>query len=156
MIRKPFLLMPVFVFYLLFGCLDQAFAQSRKSVSAAEVNGTFRSSFNGKFKGSYNEIKILALGKGKLKVAFELIYPYVTRSNEMSANIGEVEGEATIEGDTAVYSSEEFGNCKITIKFFKPGTIKVIQSGTDSECGFGRNVTANGTYKKVSGTKPKF
>lgn len=156
MFRKPFLLMPVFVFYLLFGCLDQTFAQSRKSVSAAEVNGTFRSSFSGKYKGSSDEIKILAIGKGKLKVAFELIYPYVTGSGDMMANIGTAEGEATIEGDTAIYSSEEFGNCKITIKFLKPGIIKVSQSGADSECGFGHNVTADGTYKKVSGTKPKF
>src|SRR5688572_320156 len=95
-------------------------AQNRKSVSAAEVNGTFRSFFKGRFKGSSNEIKILALGKGKLRVSFDLIYPYVVRTGELSANLGQGEGEARIDGDTAVYSSDEFGACKITIKFVKP------------------------------------
>jgi len=131
-------------------------AQSRKSVSAAEVNGTFRSVFKGKFKGSYNEIKILALGKGKLRVAFELVYPYIDGTGEQSANLGTADGTATIAGDTAIYSSDEFGQCKITIKFLKPGTIKITQNGVDSDCGFGHNVNANGTYKKTSSAKPKF
>ncbi len=37
----------------------------------------FRSYFSSKFNGSYNEIKILPPGKGKLRVAFELTYPYI-------------------------------------------------------------------------------
>jgi hypothetical protein len=53
-------------------------------VSAAEVNGLFVE-FQRKFKGSYNEVKILAHGKGKLRVAFELVYPYMTGAGEMSA-----------------------------------------------------------------------
>ena len=131
-------------------------AQDRNSVSAAEVNGTFRSNFSGKFKGSYNEVKILALGKGKLRVAFELVYPYMTGAGEMSANTGTADGTATIEGDTAVYSSDEFGQCKITIKFVKPGMIKITQDSSDGGCGFGHNVNASGTYKKSSAAKPKF
>ena len=85
----------------------------------------------------------------------DLLYPYVV-DRELSANIGELDGEATIEGDTAVYSSTEFGDCTITIKFVRPGTIKVTQSGADFDCGFGHNVTADGTYKKMSSKKPKF
>lgn len=134
----------------------QTSAQTRSAVGAAEVNGTFRSYFGGKFKGSYNEIKILALGKGKLRVFFGLTYPHIDGTGELSANVGEADGTATIEGDTAVYSSDEFGQCKITIKFVKPGTIEVNQSGVDSECGFGFNVNASGTYKKTSSAKPKF
>ena len=43
----------------------ETYAQkNRKSVSGAEVTGTFRMNFSGKFKGSYNEIKIQALGRG--------------------------------------------------------------------------------------------
>ena len=153
---KLYLLMSIFAFTLLFGSANQAFSQSRKAVGATEVNGTFRDYFSGKFKGNYNEIKILALGKGKLKVSFGLTYPHIDGTGAMSANVGEAEGEAIIDGDTAIYSSNEFGACKITIKFVKPGTIKVDQSGTDSECGFGFNVNASGTYKKTSGAKPKF
>lgn len=129
---------------------------SSKAVGAAEVNGTFRDYFGGKAKGSYNEIKILALGKGKLKIHFDLIYPYIDGTGAMSANMGEAEGTAEIAGDTAVYINEEFGQCKITIKFTKAGTIKVTQNGTDGECGFGHNVSAGGTYKKFSGAKPRF
>lgn len=134
----------------------QATAQDRKSVGAAEVNGTYRSYFSGKFKGSYSEVKILALGKGKLRVAFELTYPYIDGTGEMSANLGTADGTATIAGDTAIFSPDENEACKITIKFVRRGTIRVSQSGTDSECGFGNNVTADGTYKKMSGAKPKF
>ncbi|CAN5425811.1 hypothetical protein BH10ACI2_BH10ACI2_12550 [soil metagenome] len=128
---------------------------SRASVSAAEVNGTFRYNFTGKFKGTSNEIKILALGGGKLHVAMELLYPYIVKG-ELSANIGELDGEAQIKGDTAVYSSAESGKCTITIKFVTLGTIKVSQEGSDSGCGFGHNVSSDGTFKKISGAKPKF
>lgn len=134
----------------------QATAQDRKAVSAAETNGTFRSYFGGKFKGSYDEIKILSVSKGKLRVAFALTYPYTDGTGGLTANTGEADGTAIIEGDTAVYSSDEFGKCRITIKFVKPGTIKVTQSGADNECGFGFNVSSDGTYKKTSSAKPKF
>ena len=133
-----------------------AFAQrSRVSVPASEVNGTFRMNFTGKFKGSSNEIKIWALGRGKLRIAMDLLYPYVV-NGELSANIGELDGQALIKGDTAVYESSEAGKCRITIKFVRPGTIKVTQEGADADCGFGHNVTSYGTYRKVSSKKPKF
>lgn len=156
MIRKPSRLICFALFFLAFGAVFQTRAQNRKAVSGAEVTGTFRDYFNGKFKGSHNEIKILALGKGKIKVSFDLLYPHLDAEGKMTANMGAAEGEATISGDTAIYSSDEFGECKITIKFVKPGIIKVRQESTDSECGFGFNVNAEGTYKKTSGAKPKF
>ncbi len=140
---------------LLFSTIN-ANAQNRKSVSAAEVNGTFRSFFDGKFKGNYNEIKILALGKGKLRVAFDLTYPFINGMGELMANVGIADGTATIDGDTAVFSPDENGRCKITIKFVKRGTIEITQSGAVGECGFGFNVTADGIYKKASSVKPKF
>ena len=133
------------------------FAQnSRKSVPASEVNGSFRMNFTGKFKGNSNDLKILALGQGKLHIAFDLVYPYTLRNGEVSANMGQLDGEAMIVGDTATYSSDEFGPCKITIKFVKPGKVIVSQDGTDGGCGFGHNVMADGTYLKVSSKKPKF
>lgn len=149
--------MCVGAFSLLCGTTNQIFAQSsRKSVGAAEANGTFRDYFGGRFKGSYNEIKILALGKGKLKVHFGLIYPYIDGAGAKMANAGETSGEAVIKGDTAVLTNSEFADCRITIKFVKAGTIKVAQNGSDSQCGFGVNVSATGTYRKTSGAKPKF
>lgn len=149
--KKVFLFAVVFFLF-----AASAFAQNRPSVGAAEVNGTFRSYFSGKYKGSYDEVKIASVGKGKLRVSFELTYPHIDGTGAMSANVGEADGTAIIEGDTAIYSSDEFGQCRITIKFVKPGTIKITQTGADTDCGFGHNVTADGTYKKTSGAKPKF
>jgi hypothetical protein len=145
------------IFLLVLGFFSvEANAQNRKAVGAAEANGTYRSYFKGRFKDSYNQIKILALGKGKLKIAFELMYPKIDGAGEMSANTGTAEGIAEIKGDRAVYTNEEFGGCKIIITFVKPGLINVAQSEEESGCGFGFNVRADGAYKKASSAKPKF
>lgn len=129
---------------------------SRKSVSAAEVNGTYKMNFRGKYSKMSNEIKILALGNNKLRVAFDLIYPYTLRNGEISVNMGGLDTTGTIVGDIANIYPEGLQQCEITIKFVRPGTIKVTQDGTDADCGFGHNVFASGTYRKVSGRKPTF
>ncbi len=148
---------PFFVLCALFITIPVASAQnSRVSVSAAEVNGTYKMNFRGKYKNMSNEIKILALGRGKIHFAMDLIFPYTLRNGEISVNMGGLDGEAAISGDTAVYESEELGKCKITFKFARPGTLKVIQDGADAGCGFGHNVTADGRYRKVNGRKPSF
>lgn len=129
---------------------------SRSSVSAAEVNGTFRMNFRGKYKDMANEIKVLALGGGKIRFSMDLLYPYTLGNGEISVNMGGLDGEAAIKGDTAVYESEEFGACKITFRFVSPGTLRIVQDESDAGCGFGHNVTSAGTYRKVSSKKPKF
>lgn len=128
----------------------QTNAQTRKAVSGAEVTGTFREAASG------STFSILALGKGKLRVAFTGIYAYKMANGEDSANTGEAMGEAEIAGDTATFAPDEFEECTIALKFLPRGRLKVTQQGTDAECGFGRNVSADGTYKKTSGKKPKF
>jgi len=149
-----------FVMFLLFVYLTSSsaiFAQ-RKAVSGAEVTGTFRSYFKGKFKGSFNEILIQALGGNKLKIEMELTYPFEV-NGELSANLGSASGEATIEGDTAVfmpYEADSDGQqCRITLKFSRPGRL-VVTTQNNMECGFGHNVLADGVYRKSSGAKPKF
>ena len=128
-------------------CLP-ASAQQR-IVKAAEANGVWRDKDSG-------EIRILALGGGKLKVQFDLTYAYRTGNGELTANTGYLQAEAPIEYDTAVYSSTEFGNCKIVMKFLPGNKLKVMQEGNDTDCGFGHNVTADGTYRKIKAGKPKF
>ena len=145
-----------FVFLMTFSSFADA-QRSRASVSGAEVTGTFKMSFIGKkYKGFSNSLEILALGKGKLKIDFDLVYPYTMNNGEVSANMGSLTGEANIVGDTAIYESDEFGPCKITIKFVRPGEVKVTQDTDGFDCGFGHNVIASGTYKKTSSAKPKF
>lgn len=148
-------LLSIALFLFVFGLPTENRAQTRKAVGAAEASGTFRSHFKGRFKDFYNEIKISSLGKGKLQVAFELMYPHLG-GGEVTANTGTAEGIAEIKGDTAVFTNKEFGACRIIIKFVKPGVIKVTQSISAGACGFGFNVRADGTYKKTSRAKPKF
>lgn len=155
--RKQALSAVFAVVVLMFASSIAVAQKSRPSVSGTEVTGTFQMNFIGKkYKGLTNDLMIQALGGGKLRVAFDLIYPYTLQNGEISVNMGQIDGEATITGDTAVYQSSEFGPCKITIKFVRFGEVKVTQNGSDADCGFGHNVFAAGTYKKVSGKKPKF
>ncbi len=131
------------------GCvLAQPLAAQRASVSGAEVTGTFRA------KGG-NEFKILALGKGRLQVEFNGVYAYKVKGDLM-ANIGSASGIATIEADKAVFKPEGTDACTITLVFTKPGELKVEQEGDSPDCGFGHNVNAAGTYRKVSARKPVF
>ena len=121
-----------------------AAAAVQKIVTAAQVNGTWDS--------RYGRFKIWALGNQKLKVEFDGTYEFESGAGPM-ANTGEGSGIAFIEGDTAIFKPEGAEDeCKITMKF-KRGKLIVTQ---ESNCGFGHNVTADGTYKKTSSRKPKF
>ncbi len=153
---KRFICFCLAVTCLMVFCFDGWAQTSRKSVSAAEVNGEYRMNFPGKFRKFTNDIKLLALGKGKVRVGMDLIYPIALPNGENTANMGYLDGEATIKGDIATYHSDEFGPCTITIKFVRRGTIKVTQDGSDADCGFGHNVFSGGTYRKVSSRKPTF
>lgn len=146
--RKPVLISALFLLAVVLFSAAGLQAQTRKSVSAAEATGTFKSK-----EGS--EFKILALGKNKLKVQFSGIYEYKYDGMPI-ANTGEASGTAIIRGDTAVFRPDGTEGCTITIRFLPNRTIKALQSGSDGACGFGHNVYADDTYKKISGRKPSF
>ena len=112
-------------------------------VTAAQANGVYR------FYES--EFRILALGNHKLKVQFDGIYMTASKS----PNMGSAAGEAIIDGNVATFKPPDFEQCEITLVFL-PGRLKVMQSGSDADCGFGHNVNATGTYRKIRGGKPKF
>src|SRR5262245_46171137 len=123
---------------------SSASPQKPKIVTAAQVNGTYR---------SYdNELRILALGRNKLKVQFDGVYHTISKS----VNTGYAEGEATIDGNVATLDFPEYGPCKINIVFLPRNRLKVVQEGDSPDCGFGHNVRADGTYRKIRGGKPKF
>jgi len=148
----------IFLLLILAGNLSPEVFAQRKTVTGAEVTGTFRSYFKGKYRRSYSEILIQALGRNKLRIQMELVYPYSLNGEEM-AHTGAATGEAVISGDTAVfvpdYSREANQECKITLKFSKPGTL-IVWTEHNLGCGFGFNVEADGTYRKTSSGKPKF
>ncbi|HME87680.1 MAG TPA: hypothetical protein VKE30_00545 [Chthoniobacterales bacterium] len=113
-------------------------------VTPAQVNGTWRL--------KSNEFKIWALGQQRLQIEFLGIYEYKSPQGP-TANEGQGNGIARIEGDTAIFKPDGAEDeCKITLKF-SGGKLIVTQTGT---CGFGNHVYADGTYTKVSSKKPKF
>lgn len=123
--------------------------EARDAVSGKEVTGTFENPQGSTFE-------ILALGKNKLKVKFEGIYPYEV-NGMATANLGEANGIAVIEADTARFKPEGFEKaCLITLVFTQPGEMKATQQGDAPDCGFGRGVSAAGTYRKTGSAKPSF
>ena len=118
-------------------------AQNSKVVTAAQANGVYRY--------YQSEFRILALGHNKLKVQFDGIYMTVSRS----PNMGYASGEADIAGNVATFVPADTQGCKITMTFLR-GKLKVTQDGSDAVCGFGHNVYATGTYRKIRSGKPRF
>ena len=117
--------------------------QNSRVVPAAQANGVYR------FYKS--EFRILALGHNKLKVQFDGVYVNIVKN----VNVGYASGEATIERNVATFIPENTQGCKITMTFL-PGKLMVKQDGSDVDCGFGHNVNATGTYRKIRSGKPKF
>ena len=114
-----------------------------RAVTPAQINGLY--------KYYRNDFRVLALGHNKLKVQFN--GEWMTRGGY--PNIGEAIGEATIEGNVATFIPGDTTQCKITMIFLK-NKMKVEQEGLDADCGFGHNVMATGTYRRVRAGKPKF
>lgn len=147
--KRLLLFSGVLIFIFSFSLTAEIIAQTRKSVSGTEVTGTFRDV-------SGSEFKILALGRGKLRVSFSGVYNYKMANSELMANVGEARGTAEIAGDTAIFKPLETEKCTMTMKFLRGGRLKVSQDGIDADCGFGVNVSADGDYKKTSNARPKF
>ncbi|HLW35446.1 MAG TPA: hypothetical protein VKS98_07275 [Chthoniobacterales bacterium] len=135
--KKP---IPVIAFFLTIA--SHIAAQSE--VTANQVNGTWRY--------RQNEFKIWALGQQKLQVEFSGVWEHESAAGP-TANTGEGAGIIRIEGNTASFKPDGAEDeCKIVLKF----TDRKLVVTQDGICGFGFNVTAAGTYKKVSSRKPKF
>ena len=115
----------------------------RRFVTAAQINGVY--------KYDRNDFRVLALGHNKLKVQFN--GEWMTRGGY--PNIGEAIGEATIEGNVATFIPGDTTKCKITMTFLRNKMI-VEQEGLDADCGFGHNVMARGTYRRLKAGRPKW
>ena len=125
-------------------------SQQPKVVTAAQVNGTWQYRFG---KSRSGTIKILALGKQRLKVEFIGLYTYPLPDGTNNVNDGEGQSIAIIEGTRATFKPDEAEEeCLITMNFTR-GLMEVEQRGT---CGFGLNVNLSGTYRRVSSRRPKF
>ena len=114
-----------------------------RRVTPAQINGVY--------KDGRNDFRVLALGHNKLQVQFN--GEWMTRAGY--PNIGEAIGEATIDGNVATFIPGETTKCKITMTFLS-NRMKVVQEGLDADCGFGHNVMASGTYRRVKAGRPKW
>lgn len=83
----------------------------------------------------------------------DLLWRY--KQPEPGANMGTAHGEATIENDVATFRPEGTEDCTITIKFLPRNRIRVAEDHM-LNCGFGFNVSSEGTYRKIRAGKPKF
>ena len=127
-----------------FCALSPVVAAVAGPVTGAEMNGTWKT------KGG-NEFKVWKIGEAMLRIEFSGVFRYDSATGP-TANTGEGHGVASLEGDTAKFKPYGAEDCTITLKF-SHDKLLVTQTGT---CGFGFNVTAEGTYKKVSSREPKF
>jgi len=115
----------------------------KQIVTAAQANGVYRY-----YK---SEFRILGLGHNKLKVQFDGVYTTLAKS----INMGYAMGEAIIDGNIATFKPPDTERCEITLVFLR-NKLRVTQDGSDADCGFGHNVNATGTYRKIRGGKPRF
>ena len=111
-------------------------AEATPPITAARINGVYEQ--------GENQISLLSLGHGKVRVQFDL--------NNMAA-AGFALGDATLDADTLTYGEPpKFTRCKTSIKFLPKGQLDV---GVYSDCGWTR-VGASGPYRKLKAGVPKF
>lgn len=108
----------------------------------------------GTYRNRWSEFKIQALGVNRLHVQFNGSYQYKV-NGQMTANTGTADGMATLKYNVATFAPTDTQGCSITLTFAGAKLI-VKQTGSDADCGFGHNVTADGTYIKRSSRPPKF
>jgi hypothetical protein len=108
----------------------------------------------GTYRNRWSEFKVQALGVNRLHVQFNGSYQYKV-NGEMTANTGTADGTATLKYNVATFVPTNTQGCSITLTFTGLKLI-VKQEGSDADCGFGHNVTADGTYTKRSNRPPKF
>ena len=113
--------------------------------SAKSVTGNYRLSKD----ESRNRLDVQQLAGGKIK--FHLLALWASHNNPDNIHNGELQGIAKLENGVAIYDRDA---CKIKVEFF-PNRARVTQL-EGSGCGFGANVTADGTYRKLDSKKPKF
>jgi hypothetical protein len=140
------------ILFLLFAFQASALAQENKpptlqsKKAALKVTGSYRAPS----KSAPNSMVVLELPGGKIKV--HIVALWVSHYNPENVHNGEIQAVVDLVGNTADYKDE---HCSITMKFTRTAVV-VKQADEVGDCDFGANVTASGSYRKVSSRKPKF
>jgi hypothetical protein len=96
-----------------------------------------------------NRLNVEQLPDGRIK--FDLLALWVSHYNPENVHNGTLQGIVKLENGAAIYEAD---GCKLKLEIVLT-KIRIIQND-DADCGFGANVTATGSYRKVDGRKPKF
>ena len=108
--------------------------------------------FNGTWSAKSGELKLWALDPQRLQAEFNGEYEYQTTTGPM-VNVGTGAGVASVSSDTATFRPEEADeDCLITLRLAG----ERLEASEKGACGFGLNVTASGTYERVSSARPEF
>ena len=126
-------------------CIMKAYTDRISALSAMTAQakaGDFTGTYKMKDDGAAGEALIQQTGNDRIKF-------YINATYRM--NTGELSGEIPLIGNSATYIDKEF-DCTISFAFAS-GSLGLTQNGS---CGMGLNVSAGGTYKRVSSSPPKF
>lgn len=104
----------------------------------------------GSYASKNNSLDAQLLPDGDVK--FHLIALWKSPTNREVIHDGEISALVPMQNNLAVY---EKGKCKIMLEFLANKVI-VSETGSDTDCDFGMNVTAAGTYRKRNSRIPKF
>lgn len=135
-------------------CFQVVEAKKSPELAASSLAQVKAKRFTGTYRSRSGEFKIQALGVNRLHVQFNGTYEYKV-NRELMANTGTADGMTRLNGNVAMFVPPETQGCSIRLKFFGNKLI-VKQTGSDSDCGFGHNVVADGTYIKRSNRPPNF
>jgi uncharacterized protein len=121
-------------------CIKKAYADRISALkgSSADTAG----SVTGTYKMKNGEVRVQQTANGRIKFSINATY---------QMNVGEVSGEAPLTGSAASYADGD-NDCALSFKF---ASAKLVVS-QDGSCGMGLNVSASGTYNRVSTAPPKF
>ncbi len=95
------------------------------------------------------EIKLLVVDEKTVRFAISVVGP------PPAHNLGMMEGNGTLVDNVVTVSTTDFGGkCTITFTISGDQLVAKTLTGGDAECGFGHNITADGTYKMVDDLNP--
>jgi hypothetical protein len=96
-----------------------------------------------------NRLEVKQLAGARIK--FHLLALWVSYNNPENIHNGELQGIVALANGVALYDQD---GCKLKFEFFS-NRVRVTQLD-DAGCGFGANVTAAETYRKLDNKPPKF
>ena len=120
-------------------------AQKVRPVTVKNVTGHYRLTKD-EFR---NRLDVQQVTGGKIK--FYLLALWVSYNNPDNVHNGELNGVVALQKGIALYDRDD---CKLKFEFLS-NRVRITQLN-DEGCGFGANVTAAGTYRKLDSKNPKF